>query len=830
MRIIALARALAASVCTLCVFAPAGAGTNQFTLIGPEGGGARQVQFHPTMPSVAYALTNAGFYRTTDAGLNWQLVGQNLNLQFAPEDFAVDPSDPNRLLVAIPGQAPLVSTDAGATLAHVGNFPLSPPDMRHVEFSADGSVVYGASGVRVVRSTDSGRTWSERTPVTANPASNLQFLRVDPLDANVVYVVDLNQGGFRSTDGGATWVPLPTLPANTFDLAITRTTPQKIWAISANTAVHVSTDNGATWPHVFPAVPAGGVAIALDPQNQSVVYVGLGEGLFRSPDGTNWANVTGNARVGGINSIAINPSQPANLMLGGTSAIFAGVPATSGNGGTWERREHGIFASNAGDLSFSRGSARIYVGTSQSGVHYLAAGSATTTPVDNEALQQLQQSPSLMTTFGLLAQSRATDRLFIGISEGYARSDDGGDTWQLGTTGIVGNAGTVLHFADSPGNPDLILAATAPGMNRSLDGGDTWTPVTAGLPAPQAMATALAFAAASPNTVYAGFQSPFPNGDCCIQHGVYKSLDGGTTWNAANTGFASSVIRALAVDPTNAQVVYAAADANGLLKTTNGGASWSRLDWPDGPGNTLAVALDPNVPSIVYAAGFNVFARSVDAGVTWQPLRADNARPEWLANALLADPRRASTLLASTFNHGVAEITVAPNLVLVSSDTPPSTVAPGAQATYRYNLRNGSAFHATGARAVFTLPTDATGISATITDGSCVVQGTSVTCTKQVLAAAAAVDIVVNATHPVAGTVQVLAAVRGDQPDPVPVDDEVRFTVAVAQPVNPPPSSGGGSSGGGGGGGGTSSLLWVLALAVLRILRNYTRPRRFSTS
>jgi hypothetical protein len=99
--------------------------------------------------------------------------------------------------------------------------------MRHVEFSADGSVVYGAAGVRVVRSTDSGRTWSERTPVTANAASNLQFLRVDPRDANVVYVVDLNQGGFRSTDGGATWVPLPTLPANTFDLAITRTTPQR---------------------------------------------------------------------------------------------------------------------------------------------------------------------------------------------------------------------------------------------------------------------------------------------------------------------------------------------------------------------------------------------------------------------------------------------------------------------------------------------------------------------------------------------------------------------------------------------------------------------------
>ena len=156
--------------------------------------------------------------------------------------------------------------------------------LRQVEFSADGSVVYASSGVRILRSTDSGRNWSERTPVTQNFASQLQFLRVDPLNPDVVYVYDLNQGGFRSTDGGGTWQPLA-LPANTNDVAITSTTPQKIWAASRTTGVHLSTDGGASWPVVISNVIAA-LSIALDPQNQSVVYAGTSpDGLFRTADG-----------------------------------------------------------------------------------------------------------------------------------------------------------------------------------------------------------------------------------------------------------------------------------------------------------------------------------------------------------------------------------------------------------------------------------------------------------------------------------------------------------------------------------------------------------------
>jgi uncharacterized repeat protein (TIGR01451 family) len=148
---------------------------------------------------------------------------------------------------------------------------------------------------------------------------------------------------------------------------------------------------------------------------------------------------------------------------------------------------------------------------------------------------------------------------------------------------------------------------------------------------------------------------------------------------------------------------------------------------------------------------------------------------------LLADPRRAGTLLASTINHGVAEITVAPNLALESAVAPASPVGIGAQAAYRYRLRNMGPFHATGARVVVTLPAGATGITATTTEGACSVQATAVTCTTPVLEEATNVDVVVNAAHPAAGTVEVLAVTSGDQSDPQAQNNEVRHTIDVQQ-------------------------------------------------
>ncbi len=186
----------------------------------------------------------------------------------------------------------------------------------------------------------------------------------------------------------------------------------------------------------------------------------------------------------------------------------------------------------------------------------------------------------------------------------------------------------------------------------------------------------------------------------------------------------------------------------------------------------------------------------------------------------------------STGAQGVAEITIAPNLVLEQGAIP--FAATGADLeTYQYRVRNLGPFHATGARTTVTLPAGTTDISATMSNGSCSVQGTTVTCQTQVLEEAAAANIVVTTIRPAPGSVQVLASVHGDQPDAQATDNAVTYTFTVTQPASPPPPTtptNPSSGGGGGGGGGTSSFLWILALAAMRLARSYARPRRFSTS
>jgi photosystem II stability/assembly factor-like uncharacterized protein len=773
---------------------PALAGINTFTPIGPDGGFVETIIIHPTQPSIAFALTGAGYYRSTDSGLTWSPIRPGLRTP--PSDLAIDPSDPNRIIVAAAGEAPLLSTDAGATLASAGNFPAVAAGITEVEFSGDGSVVYAASGARIFRSTDSGRSWTERTPAqqTSSNWVPLAFLRVDPVDPNILYAFDLNQGGLRSIDGAGSWQSVP-FPANSTDLAITTTTPRQLWVASMSSGVQLSTNGGASFAAAGAGALQGAFAVAIDPVDQAIVYAAIGtSSLFRTINGgAQWTDVPVNVRLGVINSIAIDRQQRTHLMLSG----FAGIATTTTSGSTWQSRHAGIFA--AGGLSMSRveASGRVYVNTSNVGVHFLATGASALAPVDNEELGDLQSTTGNLSTFGLLAQARGSDRLFVGVSGGYARSNSDGDAWQSGTTGSGGPDGTVGTFADSPGNPDLILASTFPGVHRSIDGGDSWTPAENGLPS-QPRATVLTFSAAAPMTVYAGIE----------QHGVYKSTDGGANWSPANTGFTTGDVRAIAVDPTNAQVAYATANAGGVMKTTNGGASWSPLTLPT-PNFALAVALDPQAPNVVYVGGFNCIARSIDAGQTWQVLRSeDSERPYWIVQALLVDPRRAGVLLATTHSQGVVELTIAPDLVM--EDVSGSVSLPtGSQAMHRFLLRNFGPYHALGAQAVVSLPAGATGISATAANGTCTTQGTTVTCTVPVLETNASSEIVVRASYSAAGTINVTANASSALPDAAVANNQVSQSVTFITPS---------TSSGGGGGGGTMSWLWLFALAALRVL------------
>jgi uncharacterized repeat protein (TIGR01451 family) len=96
-------------------------------------------------------------------------------------------------------------------------------------------------------------------------------------------------------------------------------------------------------------------------------------------------------------------------------------------------------------------------------------------------------------------------------------------------------------------------------------------------------------------------------------------------------------------------------------------------------------------------------------------------------------------------------------------------------------LRNHGLVHASDVQTVIQLPSSAGAVTAAATAGSCMVQGTTVTCSQPVLLAGRATQITVSSTHAAAGDVNVQASVQSYEPDTQPSNNSVQATVEVAE-------------------------------------------------
>jgi len=185
------------------------------------------------------------------------------------------------------------------------------------------------------------------------------------------------------------------------------------------------------------------------------------------------------------------------------------------------------------------------------------------------------------------------------------------------------------------------FGSTGGGVWKTTDGGRYWRNISDGF-FHRASVGAIAVSEADPNVIYVGM------GEACIRNnvshgdGVYKSTDGGRTWT--HCGLADTRhIGALAIHPKNPDIVYVAAlghahGANterGVFRSRDGGKTWERVLFRDEQTGAIDIALDPHNPRIVYAAlwqairrpwelvsggpGSGLF-RSTDGGDTWEEL------------------------------------------------------------------------------------------------------------------------------------------------------------------------------------------------------------------
>jgi photosystem II stability/assembly factor-like uncharacterized protein len=212
--------------------------------------------------------------------------------------------------------------------------------------------------------------------------------------------------------------------------------------------------------------------------------------------------------------------------------------------------------------------------------------------------------------------------------------------------GPVGNRITAV--AGIPGSPYVYYAGAASGgIFKTVDDGAHWDPIFDDQPV--SSIGSLAIAPSDPNVIWAGTGESFIRSNISIGNGIYKSTDAGKTWTHAGLDRTGRIGR-IVIDPRNADVVVACAlghaygpqQDRGVYRSVDGGKTWDRTLFVDENTGCGDIAMDANNPRILFAGMWQIeihtwgrtsggpgsgLFKSVDGGVTWKRL-TDHGLPK----------------------------------------------------------------------------------------------------------------------------------------------------------------------------------------------------------
>ena len=282
-------------------------------------------------------------------------------------------------------------------------------------------------------------------------------MAVDPSNPARACLGTSGSGVYRTTDGGATWLPANTglsSTENVYSLAYFPDNPQVVYLTGFSTHIARSSDGGASWTEVGDySTPPFINALVIHPGNSQILCGATSfDGFVKSTDGgVNWTPLNAGLpqSIPVLEQLVMDPANPARLFVG--SAMY-GVFRTTDGGTSWTEINQGLPNTQLRSLALINQTPPVLLaGTLRGGLSRSTDGGSAWTPVGANFAGPLTVSPLAVLTAPVATVYAGADVLTD--SGAVFRSTDAGLTWHG-----VNQAGQVTALAVAPGDPGRVYA------------------------------------------------------------------------------------------------------------------------------------------------------------------------------------------------------------------------------------------------------------------------------------------------------------------------------------------------------------------------------------
>ena len=428
----------------------------------------------------------------------------------------------------------------------------------------------------------------------------IHSIAIHPTSPTTIYAGAPRGGIWKTTDGGGTWAAvgdsLPSLAVAA--LAVDPATPSRVYALIAGVGVFRSDNDAASWTKIatdFGAV-AGAAVLLIDPKTPSRLFAtAAGQGIFRSADsGVTWTRV----KSGNANDLVMDPGNPGTLYAGmQADGVYKTIVGGEGGDPAWTKLG-GIPGSGFTRVTLALCRAKptaVYAGLSGSPFRLFRATDGATFALRFTAASSIYNP--------WIGADPTDEKIVYVLSADFRRSTDGG----ANVTVVNGDLHECQKFANDPVSPGVIYVGRDNGLFRSSDHGSNLTQIGNGISNVEFYDGAQA--ATDPKFKIGGTQD----------NGTIKNDGSTTVWTRFQGGDGATV----AIDPTNAQILYAMDQyASSITRSTNGGGSMSGFAQGLPAGSVcfnLHFQVHPSKPEILLASCTSLWRITSPSG-TWSPI------------------------------------------------------------------------------------------------------------------------------------------------------------------------------------------------------------------